>query len=307
MSENGRSNGQADAGQKAAATRAAEARLRAIGEIEYELPGRVRVRLHKELRTREILDALSERLETTPGVNKVRVNHVTGAVTVYYDRNLTLGEVAASFAAERKLNERAAEQKLKILGEVEERAPGRLQLLLKPSLRTPENMRTVEHMIEQDPLIRDVTVDEKTGTIVIEFTQTEAAKEVGKSALAEAELIAATLFELPEGEEGGGGGYGKLDQQLADTVYRIERAVYKKTGLRFRGQILAGSIAGLGVAQIVIYGISLEMLPGPLLLWVAWDVYHRVNKEPPLEATDEEVGEYREVRRAKAEPAHAAA
>ena len=43
---------------------------------------------------------------------------------------------------------------------------------------------------------------------------------------------------------------------------------------------MAGSIAGLGVAQIAITGITLEALPGPILLWIAWDIYHRVAKEP---------------------------
>ena len=82
--------------------------------------------------------------------------------------------------------------------------------------------------------------------------------------------------------KGGEDPYGKLDQQLADLVYKVEGAVYKKTGLRFRGQIVAGTVAGLGVAQMVLYGISFEMLPGPVLIWLGWDIYHRVNKEPPL-------------------------
>jgi hypothetical protein len=286
MSEDTEVTGQASAAARAAADRAAEARLKAISVIEYELPGRLRVRLKKQLRTREIMDTLLEKLETTPGIHKVVANHRTGSITIYYDRNLSLGDIAATIASERKVNERAAAERLKVLGEVEEYSPGHIRLRLKPELRTPEMMQTVEHMIEQDPLIRDVTVDQKTGTIVIEFTKTEAAKEMGKSALAEAELIAATLFELPEGEGEGGGGYGKLDQQIAGLLYKIDRAVYRKTGLKFRGQILSGSIAGLGVLQMVIYGISLEMLPGPLLIYIGWDIYHRVSQEPAFDYDD---------------------
>lgn len=33
---------------------------------------------------------------------------------------------------------------------------------------------------------------------------------------------------------------------------------------------------------MLLYGISFEMLPGPVLIWLGWDIYHRVNKEPPL-------------------------
>ena len=48
-------------------------------------------------------------------------------------------------------------------------------------------------------------------------------------------------------------------------MYKVEGYVYRKTGLRFRGQLVAGTVAGLGVAQMALYGISLEMLPGPVL------------------------------------------
>ena len=89
-------------------------------------------------------------------------------------------------------------------------------------------------------------------------------------------------FRRQKKAKGGEDPYGKLDQQLADLVYKVEGVVYKKTGLRFRGQIIAGTVAGLGVAQMVLYGISFEMLPGPVLIWLGWDIYHRVNKEPPL-------------------------
>ena len=38
-------------------------------------------------------------------------------------------------------------------------------------------------------------------------------------------------------------------------------------------------IAGAGVAQIAIVGISIELIPGPLLLWIAYDIYRRVGKD----------------------------
>jgi hypothetical protein len=273
------------ASEMAEAQRAAEERMKAFGVIESDVPGRVRLRLKRELRSPELMNALQERLQANPGVHKVTVNHRTGSFVIHFDKHLTVHDVTAlDFGA---LDEQAAAEQLKIFGVVEERVPGRIQLHLKPQLRTASTMKLIEERLEQDPLIENVTVDQPNGTIVIEFAKSEAGKTLAKSALREAELVAATLFELPEGEEGGGGGYGKLDQQLADLIYRADKAVYKRTGLRFRGQIIAGGLAGLGVAQIAIYGIGLELLPGPLLLWIAWDIYHRESKEPPLDALDD--------------------
>ena len=164
-------------------------------------------------------------------------------ITIYYDRTLTLGDMAAELAAENKLNEQAAAEKLKILGVVEERSPGRLQLRLKPELRTPESMQMIEHMIEQDPLIQDVTVNQQTGTIVIEFTEERGGQRGGQVGAGRGRAIAATLFELPEGEEGGGG-YGKLDQQLANVLYKMDRVVYKKTGLGSAGKSWRAALPG---------------------------------------------------------------
>ena len=81
-----------------------------------------------------------------------------------------------------------------------------------------------------------------------------------------------------------GGTYGKLDQQAADLMYKIDEAIYRRTNgrIHLRGRVLPLGIAGLGVAQMVIYGISLEMLPGPLLIWLAHDIHTRFSKEPPM-------------------------
>ena len=129
-----------------------------------------------------------------------------------------------------------------------------------------------------------MSVNPRTGSVVVVHARHREGEAIAAEALHEAEFLTAALFDLPEdGEEGGEDRFGKLDQQLANLVYRIDYAVWRKTGLRFRGQLLSGGIAGLGIAQIVLFGISLEMLPGPFLLWIAWDIYHRVSQEPPYD------------------------
>jgi hypothetical protein len=179
-------------------------------------------------------------------------------------------------------DERPPEQTIGALGKVESSVPGRTRLRLKPELRTPEAVAQVKERLQSHPDVGDVSVNPRTGSVVVVHARHRGGEAIAAEALREAEFLAAAVFDLPDaGEEGGEDRFGKLDQQLADLVYRVDYAVWRKTGLRFRGQLLSGGIAGLGLAQIALFGISLEMLPGPLLLWIAWDIYHRVSQEPP--------------------------
>jgi cation transport ATPase len=156
---------------------------------------------------------------------------------------------------------------------------------VKKELRTPENMAKIQRKLEGHPGVKGVTVNQRTGSVVFTHEKDKDGHSVLAAVVQETELLVDVAFDIPPtDEEGGGDPYAKLDQQLADLMYKVEYAVWKKTGLRFRGQVVAGSVAGLGAAQIAMTGITLETLPGPILLWIAWDIYHRVAKEPPFPA-----------------------
>ncbi|MFN8496945.1 MAG: hypothetical protein U0641_03750 [Anaerolineae bacterium] len=200
---------------------------------------------------------------------------------------MTPADEPAVTPAEPTAGEGAAAAGLEDYGTIEHTTRGRTRLRLKREMRTPENMAKIQDQLSSHEDVTGVTINQQTGSVVVNHASHRKGEEICKEALGELELIGGAVFELPEDEgeggEGGGGGYAKLDQQMADLLYKIDYRVWKKTGLHFRGQILAGSIAGLGVAQMLIFGISLEMLPGPLLLWIAWDIYHRETQETPFE------------------------
>lgn len=194
-------------------------------------------------------------------------------------------ETAASEEAAAPGEILSPEEHVNMVGKVESKIPGRMRVRVKPELRSKESAARLQKSLDNHPDIRDAEVNPQTGSVTFTHKPGKDGHKILSEVLQEAELLADVAFEIPSEEEGEGGGedpYGKLDQQLADLVYKVEGVVYKKTGLRFRGQIIAGAVAGLGVAQMVVYGISLEMLPGPVLIWLGWDIYHRVNKEPPL-------------------------
>lgn len=54
-------------------------------EIAHHIPGRIRVRLHRQSRHPHILHRLQTTLSAQPGVHHVEVREVAGSVTVHYD------------------------------------------------------------------------------------------------------------------------------------------------------------------------------------------------------------------------------
>lgn len=193
-------------------------------------------------------------------------------------------------------NAREIEEALKPIGVIKSATHGRIRLQLRPQYRDPAVMASLKKQLERDSRVKEVTINERTGSVIVTYVVEHKTQGHGMlwKAVKEAELVGEAAFELepeedeeegePEKKGAEGGTYGKLDQQAADLMYKIDEAIYRRTNGRIhtRGRVLPLGIAGLGVAQMVIYGISLEMLPGPLLIWLAHDIHTRFSKEPPM-------------------------
>ena len=129
-----------------------------------------------------------------------------------------------------------------VYGKIESTVPGRTRLRLKPELRTPEAVAEVKQRLESHEDVRDVSVNPRTGSVVVVHATHRKGAAIAAEALRDTEVFAAALLDLPDGsDDAGGDRFGKLDQQLANLVYQIDYAVWRKTKLRFRGQLLVGA------------------------------------------------------------------
>lgn len=195
---------------------------------------------------------------------------------------------SASGSAGGSLDPKEAEELLNALGTTASKTTGRIRFRLREDLRTPEAMAQVQAQLEKDERVSEVTINQRTGSVTVKHEAQHDGHKLLHETLSEAKLLAEVALDLPEEEEEGEGGgapgesgYAKLDSQVADLIYNVDRAIYERTNgkIHLRGRVIPAAIAGVGIAQIAIYGIGLELLPGPVLLWIAYDIYHKVNKD----------------------------
>lgn len=203
------------------------------------------------------------------------------------------------------------EELLAAFGAVKSLTHGRIRLQVRPEFRTPEAMAGIKAALEQDHRVKAVAINPRTGSITVTYQAEHHGPSLLWAAFKEAELIGEAVFDLPEdeggvagdGAEGGGGEggtYGKLDQQFADVMVKVDQTIYRWSNGRVhtRGRVFPLALAGVGVAQMVVYGISLELLPGPLLIWLAHDIHRRFGHEHT--AAEAEVEQALQEKRAKA-------
>lgn len=184
-----------------------------------------------------------------------------------------------------------AQDAVHTVGVTKSKTHGRIRMSLDQDHRSPEEMARLKAQLEQDPHVGEVEINQRTGSVTVKHHPGHDGHDILHRALKEVELISEVALEIEPGEEEGegegGSGQARLDQQIADVMVRFDEALYRRTGglIHARGRVLPLSIAGLGVAQILAYGITLEMLPGPVLLWIAFDIHRRFTREHPYSTT----------------------
>ena len=97
------------------------------------------------------------------------------------------------------------EERVKAVGNVESKIPGRMRVRLKPELRTAAVAAKVQKSLEAHPDVRDVSVNERTGSVVFTHAPEKDGHSVLSEIVEEAELMAAVAFDIPSSDESGEG------------------------------------------------------------------------------------------------------
>lgn len=184
---------------------------------------------------------------------------------------------------ERKTKE-LIDERLEQFGEITSQLPGRTRFRLNRKYRNPEFINERRARLLSQPGVKAVTVNLRTGSVLILYDPRVFKGRPALSMLVDVEQIGAAVLELPgvdlQAEDAGD--ERSQSERAADAIYDLTVSIYEKTGLRLSGYAIPAAIAGLGAVQIATYGIALETLSGPFLLYIAWDIFSKLRAEPPL-------------------------
>ncbi len=78
--------------------------------------------------------------------------------------------------------------------------PGRTRMRVKPQLRTPEQMAKVKEQLEKQEGVRSVSVNHRTGSVLIKHERHVEGDRVFRAVLGDVELAAESVMEVPEAD-----------------------------------------------------------------------------------------------------------
>ncbi|MEL7156038.1 MAG: HMA2 domain-containing protein [Actinomycetota bacterium] len=155
------------------------------------------------------------------------------------------------------------------------RTPGRVRLRIPPEHRHPEHLERIQAELEQRPGVEAVRANPRTGSVLVTGADDDAIID-------DLDEIGNVLSLGMGGSEVEG-----LATRLGSTIARLNQRLYAATGENYHlGTVLPGSMAVVGFWQTLRNGLGLELVPGPLMLWLAWDVYRAHGRPPDAGAGD---------------------
>jgi hypothetical protein len=165
--------------------------------------------------------------------------------------------------------------------EVASHIPGRLRVRIHRRSRHPHVMMRLKHTIEAHQGIHGVDVNPAAGSLTVRYdAQTYGGMGIF-ALLADLDVIVGTVTEAPQIEAPPEGeGHSTAAVTLAGALADLDKRVAGLTGHTVNLRALFPlSLAGLGVWRIMESGLMFEMVPGWLLLWLAFDSF--VKLHPP--------------------------
>src|SRR5215470_6323741 len=173
--------------------------------------------------------------------------------------------------------------------EVASHIPGRLRVRLHHRSRQQHTMARLKDAIEGHKGIHGVEVNHAAGSLTVKYDPQAYQETAIWSVLQDLDVILGTVVDAPQieapAEESG---HSTAATTLTGALDDLDKRTAALTGHTFNLRtLLPLSLAGIGAWRIWEQGFMLEMVPGWLMLWLAFDAFVKLNVlTPPPRVTD---------------------
>jgi hypothetical protein len=158
--------------------------------------------------------------------------------------------------------------------EVASHIPGRIRLRLHRPHRHPHTLQSIKTSLERREGIHKVEANHITGSLLIHY-DTQVHSETGiLGLLKDIDVVVGTIVDAPHIEGGSETGGSNASLSFATALNDLARRFASLTGFTLDLRTLFPlSLASVGVWLIIENGLMLEMMPGWLFLWLAFDSF----------------------------------
>lgn len=163
-------------------------------------------------------------------------------------------------------------------------APGRVRVRVEHGYRDLAVLGLIEQQLVGQEGISSVETNARTGSVLVGYDHHALSKDDMVAMLydvGEVVRVALGADELPEDLGREDVGASSAATGLIDALTDLDRRVSALTGGRVDVKLLVPAGLGLvGVRQILTNGLGLAEVPGYLLVWLAFDVFHKLHRRP---------------------------
>ncbi|BDA73298.1 hypothetical protein CAL7716_074640 [Calothrix sp. PCC 7716] len=153
--------------------------------------------------------------------------------------------------------------------------PGRTRLRVSNKRRNQEEMERISTSLQAPRFINSVEYNHETGSILVHHDTHEHALEAIKDIMKNLGIVFADVTGASEIVQKNG---EKEGSDLPSAIYNLNQEIRQLTNglvdLRF---LLPLGLFALGLMQLQVYGLQLELMPWYLLIYFAFETFVKLN------------------------------
>ncbi len=167
--------------------------------------------------------------------------------------------------------------------EVASHIPGRLRVRLHRGSRQQHTMTRLKHALEGQDGIQGVEVNHAAGSLTVKYDPQAYQETAIWGVLHDLDIILGTVIDAPQieapAEESG---HSTAATTLTGALDDLDKRTAALTGHTLNLRTLFPlSLAGIGAWRLWEQGLMFEMVPGWLMLWLAFDAFVKLNVLTP--------------------------